>query len=172
MSGLRFFAKLDRRGAAAAEMALVAPLLLTLMFGSLEVGKYVWDEHIILKGVRDGARFASRQSFANMPCGGSATNEAQIKNLVRFGKATVTGTDKPRLHYWTNNSTITVTIECYANAGVDGARIYDGIYSARPNVPIVKVTAAVPYTPIVGSLGFNASGLSLNAYSESTVFGL
>ena len=172
MSGRRFFVKLDRRGAPPAEMALVAPLLLTLMFGSLEVGKYVWDEHIILKGVRDGARFASRQSFATMPCGGSATNEAQIKNLVRFGKTTVTGTDKPRLHYWTSNSTITVTIECYANAGADGARIYDGIYSARPNVPIVKVTAAVPYTPIVGSLGFNASGLSLNAYSESTVFGL
>jgi Flp pilus assembly protein TadG len=172
MTGLCLFHKMDRRGAAAAEMALVAPLLATIMFGSLELGKYFWDEHIILKGVRDGARFASRQSFANMPCGGSATNEAQIKNLVRFGKTTVTGTDKPRLHYWASNSTITVTITCYENTGVDGARVYDGIYSARPNVPVVKVTAAVPYAPIVGSFGFDAGGLSLNAYSESTVFGL
>ena len=32
----------DRNGAAAAEMALVAPLLLILMFGSFEVGKFLW----------------------------------------------------------------------------------------------------------------------------------
>ncbi len=172
MTGLRASFKLDRRGVAAAEMALVAPLLVTIMFGSLELGKFFWDEHVVTKAVRDGARFASRQNFATMPCGGTATNETQIKNLVRFGKTTVTGADKPRLHYWTSNSTITVSIDCYENAGVDGARIYDGIYSARPQVPIVRVTAAVPYTPIVGSFGFNAGGLSLNGYSESTVFGL
>jgi Flp pilus assembly protein TadG len=168
----RSFARLDRRGAAAAEMALVAPLLVTIMFGSLELGKYFWDEHLVTKAVRDGARFASRQGFATMPCGSTATNETQIKNLVRFGKTTVTGADKPRLHYWTSNATITVSITCYANAGVGGARVYDGIYTTRPNVPIVRVRAAVPYTPILGSFGFNASGLSLNAYSESTVFGL
>ena len=169
---LRLFSRLDRRGAAAAEMALVAPLLVTIMFGSLELGKYFWDEHLVTKAVRDGARFASRQSFATMPCGGTATNEAQIKNLVRFGKPTVTGADKPRLYYWTNSNSVTVTISCYENEGEDGARVYDGVYSARTEVPIVRVRAAVPYTPIVGSLGFEASGLSLNAYSESTVFGL
>lgn len=163
----------NRSGAAAAEMALVAPLLVTIIFGSLELGKYFWDEHVVLKAVRDGARFAARQNFANMPCDGPAANEADIQNLVRFGKtAPVSGTDKPRLHYWTNNSTITVTIECYENAGEDGARVYDGIYSARADVPVVRVAAAVPYTPIVGSFGFEASGLSLNAYSESAVFGI
>lgn len=161
-----------RSGAAAAEMALVAPLLVTIMFGSLEVGKYFWDEHLVLKAVRDGARFAARQGFATMPCGGPAGNEAAIKNLVRFGKTAVSGTDRPRLHYWNNPDTIAVEIECYANAGADGARVFNGIYSARPNVPIVRVTAAVPYSPIIGSFGFDAGGLSLNAYSESTVFGL
>ena len=75
----------DRNGAAAAEMALVAPLLLILMFGSFEVGKFFWDEHLVTKAVRDGARFAARQSFASMPCGGPATNEAQIRNVVRYG---------------------------------------------------------------------------------------
>ena len=172
MRHLRALGRLDRSGAAAAEMALVAPLLVTIMFGSLEVGKYFWDEHLVTKAVRDGARFASRQSFANMPCGGSATNETQIKNLVRYGKTTVTGADKPRLFYWTSNATIFVTITCYANAGVGGSRVYNGVYTTRPDVPVVRVRAAVPYTPIVGSFGFDAIGLSLNAYSESTVFGL
>src|SRR5688500_17559369 len=119
----RFFARLDRRGAAAAEMALVAPLLVTIMLGSLEVGKYFWDEHLVTKAVRDGARFASRESFANMPCGGTATNENQIKNLVRFGKPTVTGTDKPRLFYCGSNNTISITITCYANDGVGATRV-------------------------------------------------
>lgn len=165
--------RFDRRGAAAAEMALVTPLLITLMFGSLELGKFFWDEHLLVSAVRDGARFAARQNFATMPCGGAATNEAQIKNVVRFGKAAiVAGTDKPRLYYWTDPATITVTINCYANMGVDGDRVYDGIYSARPNVPRVTVNATVPYTPILGTLGFRVPGISLNASSEAVVFGI
>ena len=162
----------NRSGAAAAEMALVAPLLVTIMFGSLELGKYFWDEHLVLKAVRDGARFASRQSFTT-DCGDTATNETQIKNLVRFGKtAPVDGVDVPRLHYWTDNSTITVTVSCYANEGEDDARIYEGLYAARAELPIVTVSADVPYSPIVGSFGFDAEGISLNAQSQSTVFGL
>ena len=172
MNYLRSFFRLDRRGAAAAEMALVAPLLATLMVGSLELGKFFWDEHQLLKAVRDGSRFAARQSFANMPCGGSATNEDQIRNVVRYGKSAVTGADRPRLFYWTDPATITVDIDCYPNAGVDGERVYDGVYSARPDVPIVRVTAQVPYTPILGIMGFRGNGISLNAQSEATVFGL
>jgi Flp pilus assembly pilin Flp len=172
MMSLRSRFWLDRRGAAAAEMALVSPLLATLMFGSLEVGKYFWDEHLVVKAVRDGARYASRQNFAAMPCGGSATNEAQIKNVVRYGKPVITGADKPLLYYWTNANTITVTINCYPNAGLNGNRVYDGIYTSRPNVPRVTVNASVPYTPIVGSIGFRATGLNLNASNQATVFGL
>ena len=173
MRCLRLFSRLGRRGAAAAEMALVTPMLIIIMFGALELGKFFWDEHILVSAVRDGTRFAARQNFASMPCpSGPAANESQIRNVVRYGKATVTGSDKPRLVYWTDPATITVTISCYANAGVDGARVYNGIYTARTTVPIVRVSARVPYTPILGSLGFRAGGLSLDAYSEATVFGL
>lgn len=170
---MRCVPRLDRRGAAAAEMALVTPLLLTIMFGALELGKFFWDEHLLVSAVRDGARFAARQSFASMPCGGPATNETQIKNVVRFGKANVVlGTDKPRLYYWTDPATIAVAIDCYGNTGVDGDRVYDGIYSARENVPRVTVSATVPYTPIVGTLGLRVGGIRLNASSEAAVFGI
>ena len=50
----------DSRGAAAAEMALVLPLLLVILFGSLELGNYFMNEHTLIKAVRDGARFAGR----------------------------------------------------------------------------------------------------------------
>lgn len=168
----RFSLWSNQNGAAAAEMALVVPLLGTIMFGSLELGKYFWDEHLVVTAVRDGARYAARQNFATMPCGGTATNEAQIKNLVRYGKTTVTVTDKPRLNYWTSDTTIFVTITCYANAGVGGTRVYNGLYTARPNVPVVRVRAAVPYASIVGSGFFRSAGLTLNAYSEATVMGI
>jgi hypothetical protein len=164
--------QLDRSGTAAAEMALVMPLLAGLMFGSLELGKFFWDEHMVVKAVRDGARYATRQSFASMPCGGPAANEAQIKNVVRFGKPVVTGADKPLLFYWTDPATITVTIDCYANAGVAGARVYNGVYSDRANVPRVMVSASVPYRPLIGRIGFNSVGMKLNASSQATVFGL
>jgi hypothetical protein len=162
----------DCSGAAAAEMALVTPLLLILMFGSLEVGKFFWDEHLLVKAVRDGARFAGRQSFASMPCGGPAGNETQIKNLVRFGKPVVTAADAPRLYYWTDPATITVTIECYDNSGTDGARVYDGVYSDRPNVPVVTVSASVPYSPLVGAFGIANGSAFLNASDQATVFGI
>lgn len=171
MKGLRSCLWLDRRGTAAAEMALVTPLLVGLMFGSLELGKYFWDEHLVVKAVRDGARYSTRQSFASMPCGGTAANESQIQNVVRFGKPVVTVADKPLLYYWTNPATITVTIDCYDNAGVNGARIYDGVYTGRATVPRVTVRASVPYSPLVGVLGIR-TGLYLNASSQATVFGL
>lgn len=160
-----------RSGAAAAEMALVMPMLVVLMFGSAEVGKFFWDEHVVMKAVRDGARFASRQKFADMPCGGTAANEAAIKNVVRYGAPTV-GTLDPRLYYWTDDDTITVEINCYANAGSGGTRVYQGIYASSEQVPVVKVRAEVPYSPIVGAIGIDASNFELNAYSEGTVFGI
>src|SRR3546814_8876490 len=71
----------DRSGAAAAEMALVSPMLIILMFGSFELGNYFLDEHVVLKAVRDGARYAARQNFTTMPCSGTPTADAAIKNL-------------------------------------------------------------------------------------------
>lgn len=162
----------DRAGVAAAEMALVTPLLMILMFGSLEIGKFFLDEHVVVKAVRDGARFAARQGFATMPCGGVATNETQIKNLVRYGKVQPVAADPLRLHYWTSAATVTITIDCYANAGVDGDRVFGGVYSDRATVPRVTVAAAVPYQPLVGAIGFNTNGLVLNASNQAAVFGI
>ena len=44
-------------GAAAAEMALVLPILIALMFGSFELGNYFLNQHVVTKAVRDGLRF-------------------------------------------------------------------------------------------------------------------
>ena len=58
----------DRSGAAAAEMAMVAPLLMILMLGAMELGHYFYSQHVVVKAVRDGARYASRHDFSNYTC--------------------------------------------------------------------------------------------------------
>lgn len=154
----------DCRAAAAAEMALISPFLAVLMFGSMEMGKYFLDAHTVQTAVRDGARFAARQSFTGMPCGGTATNETGIKNLVRTGTPATGGT--ARLSYWTNNSTITVVIACdttstYANKG-----LYTAVTGGARKVTVI---AAVPYLSL---LGMNYGGTELNARSQAAVMGI
>ena len=86
-------------------MALVLPLLLVLLFGSVELGNSFYSEHVLIKGVRDGARYAARQAFSNYTaCSGSpgATIEDNTKTLVRTGQISG-GSDI--LPNWTNAAT-------------------------------------------------------------------
>lgn len=154
----------DRRAAAAAEMALVLPILLTLLFGSFELGRYFLDSHVVAKAVRDGARFAGRQPFTEMPCSGTATDETDIKDLVRTG--TTTDGAPPRLGYWTNPATITVTITCDSTAAYTTSGIYT---NATGGARRVTVSAAVPY---VSLFGFSLGTLTVPGRSDAAVMGI
>ena len=156
----------NRDGTAAAEMALVTPLLMILMFGSFELGKYFWDNHIVAKAVRDGARYASRQSFTNFDCTGttvSTTVRDNTRNLTRTSQIASGGT--ARLAGWTDAMT-TVSLRC------DTSGSYGAFYSGMSAVPVVSVSATVPYTSLFGTLGFNAVNLNLTANSEAPVMGI
>lgn len=155
----------DNRAAAGAEMVFVLPILIALMFGCFELGRYFLDEHVVVKAVRDGARYAARQKFTNMPCGGTSSVETNIKNIVRYGNTA--GSGNPRLSYWTNGSTISVSIACNTSGTYKG--IYEGLAAGAPKV---TVSASVPYTSLFGTLGFDTTGLALNAKSESAVMGI
>ena len=50
--------RLDRSGASAAEFALVLPLLLLLLFGILDAGRFLWDVNQAEKATQYGARTA------------------------------------------------------------------------------------------------------------------
>jgi hypothetical protein len=162
----------DRRASAAAEMALVLPLLLIIMFGAAELGNYFMNEHTLVKAVRDGARFAARQSFSNYTaCAGSPGGSvvADTKNVVMNGYLTgSTGLLTPNI----STSDITVTTNCAASAG--GQNML-GIYKDRPGgtgAQRVIVTASVTYRPIVAAFGFSGVGFTLNAASQAAVSGL
>lgn len=163
----------DEAGVAAVEMALVMPLLLLIMFGCAELGNYFMNEHALVKSVRDGARFAARQSFANYTaCSGSpgGTVVTDTQNIVAYGYVSGGTTVVPGIA----PSDVTVTTSCSTTAG---GQTMSGIYSDRKvggtpsGAQIVTVAATVDYIPLMSTFGFTGTGYSLVAQSQAAVTG-
>jgi Flp pilus assembly protein TadG len=166
----------DKRGTAAAEMALVTPLLCAILVGSVELGSFFYNEHILDKAVRDGARYAARQSFSYYESGGAcaaptdATMVGNVKALVRTSLLSASaGADRfPDIQ----DSDITLTASC--TTAVSGQTM-SGIYrnKAIAGAPIVTVSARVSYTPVIGAaFGFSGIGFHLNASEQAAVMGI
>ena len=155
----------DCRAAAAAEMAFVAPLLILLMFGSFEIGNYYLSEHVVQKGVRDAARYASRLPISEYPsCAATSTAEQQIQRVARTGQPDGT---TMRLRGWSADNMTTVALAC------DTSGTYTGIYAVYPfpdGVPVVTVSAEGPYQSFFGTIGLGSPSLELNAASQAAVF--
>lgn len=167
MTGRRLIG--DRRGAAAAELALSLPLLVALFVGFLESGRYIEEVHIVTKAVRDGVRYAARQPFASYGCdAGTGTVNISatplgtaIKRYVRTGSAAGT---TPRLQHWTNDDTVSILVIC--NSSDSG--IYSGVTGGAP---VVQIHANVPYAPLAGDVGWHM-GMALHARAQSAVMGI
>ncbi len=155
----------DRSGASAAEMALVAPLLLVLMVASFEMGNYFLNEHVVQKAARDAARYAGRLSLSSYPaCAPTAAAEQQIQRVARTGLPD--GTSSNRIHSWTADNMTVVAVVC------DNSGTYQGVFEDFPDgAPVVTVSATVPYPSLFATLGFGSLGLSVYGRSQSAVFG-
>jgi Flp pilus assembly protein TadG len=171
-------------GNSAAEMALVTPFLLALLFGSVELGNLFLDEHALEKQVRDGARFASRLEINTAySCPTTVFQDpnatTKIINVTKNG--VVSGAGNPRwTTYWTRTcpgkaQTLTVSIRCVDKDEIDtGNSGNTGIYTslAGTTIPVVKVSGAVHYRSVLSTLGINATNVCLQAESEAAVQGL
>jgi Flp pilus assembly protein TadG len=158
----------DVRASAAVEMALVAPLLLVILFGSVELGNYFMNEHSLVKAVRDGARFAARQGFVSFPDCSTVDGTAQtnVQNVVMYGYLSGTSVLTPNI----SASDITIATNCSTSGG---GQTYEGIYRGRATgAQVVTVSASVPYRTVLGSFGFSGVGLHLNASSQAAVTGI
>ena len=87
---------LDRTAASAAEFALVLPLLLILLLGMVDTGRWLWTYNQGEKGVQLGARFAvvtnpltSGLNSSYLGVGGLTQGDAIPASA--FGKVTCTG---------------------------------------------------------------------------------
>jgi Flp pilus assembly protein TadG len=164
----------DSHATAAVEMALVAPLLLGLMFGSVELGNYFYNEHKLVKSVRDSARYAARQRFSNYSaCTGAPTDPVPANAELMARKGTIDSTAADLLPNW-GSATFSISMTCVTSLadGSGGNYNLGGIY-ANVSAPTVVVTATLPYQSILGTaFGFSSFGLTLSATQSAAVVGL
>ncbi|MEM6798273.1 MAG: TadE family protein [Planctomycetota bacterium] len=83
MNRLRRNADQTRRGAVAVEFAFVAPVLVTLMMGVIEVNRVFEAQNLIETAAREGARFASMDREGIVPEGMTA-NQKMIEDMKTF----------------------------------------------------------------------------------------
>ncbi|CDO38258.1 MULTISPECIES: TadE/TadG family type IV pilus assembly protein [Novosphingobium] len=161
MSGVHAILR-NQSGAAAAEMALILPLVLLLIFGTFEGAYYIMCEHRVVKGVRDAARYAGRLPFSQYDCAGTFGGDATaVKNLARTGQ--ISG-GTAAVYGWAN-ADVTIAVDCSSSQ--------QGIYaSVGGNAPRVKISADVAYPSLFGTLGLVTTGWRLKASAQSPVMGL
>jgi Flp pilus assembly protein TadG len=159
----------DGRGSAAAEMALVAPLLCAILIGSVELGSLFYNEHILQKAVRDGARYAARQSFTKYTCTGEPTTPVGANTRALVRTSLLSGNDR---FADIQDSDITISTSCKTTQG--GQAMTNGIYQGMTTgAPIVTVQAIVDYSPVIGAaFGFSGTGLRLHATEQAAVTGV
>jgi Flp pilus assembly protein TadG len=159
----------NRSGAAAVEMALVTPLLLLILCGSVELGNYFLDEHALRKAVRDGARYAARQDFADYACSSSTINSTVVTNTQTLVQKIMLSNGTDRLANW-SGATFVMSMRCSTTAGGQNMQ---GIYNnSATGAPVVVVSATLPYLPVLAPFGASLVGASLHATEEAAVMGI
>lgn len=166
--------------AASAEMVFVMPMLIILMFGSMELGNLFLTEHAVTKQVRDGARYASRltlnEDYSCAPGNDLSTIYEdpdagdKIVNVTKTGSVDGTGASRFASSFWAacgSGEPVTVSVRCVDKDD------YGGIYAGLDgDIPVVTVSADVTYPSLFSTLGFNTTGLCVRASSETAVAGL
>ena len=97
----------NRRGAVAVEFALVAPVLLAIMFGMIKYGKAFEMQNQLQNAAREGARFASMDHTGMLPSGQTA-NQKLIQEVKNYMAS-----------YGINKDDVTVTVKDHANPTAD-----------------------------------------------------
>ena len=162
----------DDTGAAAAEMALVIPLLVVIAFGSVDVGNYFLSAHVVEKAVRDASRYAARRPLTDyagcdVPANGPA--EVGTRRVARFGDPA--GTGNQRLAGWSADNMTILTIECFDGSGGE-VWATGGIYTEFPQgAPVVTVMSTVPYHSLFTIMGFGDMSFDIHAESQAAVIG-
>lgn len=96
-----------RRGAVAVEFAIVAPVLVAIVFGMIQYGRAVEIQNQLQVAAREGARFAS-MDHTGMLAAGQTSNQKLTQDVKNF--LSTYGIDK---------SDITVQVKDHANPSAD-----------------------------------------------------
>lgn len=109
-----------RRGTAAVEMACVTPLIVTLLLGTWEMGRFIEVQQVITDAAREGGRQASSGQMTD------AQVSAWVTNYVKNAKLPVTN--------------LAVTITDLTNPGLDA--------SQATSLDQLQVTVSLPFKDV------------------------
>lgn len=172
----------DTRASAAVEMALALPILMALFFGSVELGNYFQSQHVLVKGLRDGAVFVARQDISKFNCTTRAIDSGVVteaKKLIQ--KSVLDNAADDRLPLWANTTTYEfIILSCDPNVitgkdsgGNNITQSLTGIYAANGNrVPVVRIKVSMPYRLLMSGWGLTPISLKLNAEQQAVVMGI
>ncbi len=174
MSGLRR-ARRSQSGVAAVEFVLCLPVIALMLFGTIDIGRLLFDYHAVSKSVRDAARYIARSDGAVLfsdlatcavdptTAAGSPTQNA--RNMALTGTVDLSGAYIVK--YWTDTTTVAVTSVCFDNS----AGTYQGYYAGNANIPIVSVAAAVSFPFLNGWLFGPSNNLTFTIIHEEVFIG-
>src|SRR5215472_3091101 len=128
----------NSEGSALVEGSIILPVLFILVFGVFEFSWVICQQHLILTGISDAARYIARSTTPNDP-----TIKKDAKNLATTGA--VDG-DMPRVRGWTADD-VDISYTFTNNSPGD-----NGLTNFRGGQVIDSVIVSPPFT--VPSLGF------------------
>ena len=160
-----------RGGVAAVELVLILPVLMLMLFGTIEVGRLLFDFHAASKTVRDATRYLTRIDAAalGLTCTGVNVAAAEVINAKNLALRGTIDTSKPYLlGYWTDANSVSVTANCIDNSG----GIYQGFYTGVTAIPNITVSATVSMPLLNGWwLGLNNNTLTFTVSHKEVHFG-
>lgn len=156
---------LDRRGAQIAELAIILPAVLILLFGMFDFAFLLYQKQLVTKSVQDAARFAARSTtvISNGVCppssAGWSSTVAQAQQIAIRG----TSNGAVMLSNFSAND-VTVSVSCPAAGIMNTSNPVSG------TIPIVTVSAQIQARSlgVLGILGFGPLVLS----AEHSEFGV
>jgi Flp pilus assembly protein TadG len=126
------------------EFALVLPVFLMLVFGTVDLGRAIFYQSLLNNAVRDGARY-----------GTVSQDTATVQQHIRTGLNQFAG------------AVTTCAAVIYSSSLLTGAPACANSGSASPGAyGYVTVTAALPFSPVVGLYG---TGWQITLHAQSTM---
>lgn len=156
------------RGVAAVELALLAPLLLILTFGAVDVVRAFRDYGVVTKSIRDSGRFLARVPIDCTQAAGSRianANQVTARRLAMTGRIGLSPSvaGNRLIDYWSLENTVTIQVNCLPNTAADnlcgGAGETIACYG-EDVIPVVTISTDIPYV---------GSGISLLAMTNMNI---